>query len=725
MIRRCIKIAPALLALLTPGAAAAQDPVEGADEIVVVGDRINLMHIPGSGATIEAEDLEAARVFTVNEALRQVAGVYPRDEEGLGLRPNIGVRGLAPTRSSRTLLLEDGLPLTYGPYGDNATYSHPPVRRFERIEVLKGASQIRFGPNTVGGVVNYVTPDAPSEFEARVMAAAGSNGYGELDARVGGEALGTRLLVHANTTAFDGVRENHALQFDDLYLKAQRDLGPDHRLTLRVGGASEDSQVSYSGLTAAEFAADPYGNPFPNDRFETQRYTASLTHGWDVSDTVTLTTSAYSIYFNRDWWRQSSNSGQRPNDASDPLCAGMANLSSTCGTEGRLREYHVYGLETRLGWDGTLFGAPAELEAGLRWHTELQNRLQVNADTPAGRTPGVSVNGGVVERNVREAEAWSGFVTAAMSFGPLTLQPGVRVEAIGYERLNELTGASGGTDLTEVIPGFGLTYDIGQDLVAYAGVHRGFAPPRVEDVISNSGGVTELDAEESVNWELGLRGELAPGASFDVTAFLMDFENQIVPASVAGGLGATLTSAGETRHSGLEWSAQVSLRDMGVLDRDDVYFRAAVTYLAEADYVGERYSNVVGANCAGIAPPTPGPTCVSVTGNRLAYAPEWIASFAFGYARGGWFSTQIEVQHTGAMFGDDLNTVAQSANGQRGLIEDATIVNWTANVTPTGTPATFFVTVKNVFDEVYIVDRARGILPGAPRLAQAGISVAF
>ena len=709
--------------MMAAGTASAQENID--TEIVVVGQRQNLMHIPGSGATIEAEDLEAARVLTVNEALRQVAGVFPRDEEGLGLRPNIGIRGLAPTRSTKTLLLEDGLPLTYGPYGDNATYSHPPVRRFERIEVLKGASQIRFGPNTVGGVVNYVTPRAPSAFEALIMAAGGANGYGEIDARIGGEVLGTRMLAHGNYTQFDGVRANHALQFDDLYFKAERDFGPDHDLTLRVGAASEDSQVSYSGLTAAEYAADPYGNPFPNDRFDTQRYTASATHGWQISDALTLTNSAYWIYFNRDWWRQSSNSGQRPNDSSDPVCASMTNLNTTCGTEGRLREYHVYGMETRLGWNGELFGAPAQIETGLRYHAELQNRQQVNADTPSGRTPGVGVNGGVVEINRRAAEAWSGFVTASMAFGPLTLQPGVRVESISYERLNRLTGQSGETDLTEVIPGIGLTYDIADDLVAYAGVHRGFAPPRVEDVVSNGGGVTELDAEKSVNWELGLRGEPRAGVRFDVTAFRMDFGNQIVPASVAGGVGAALTSAGETRHAGLEGSLNVSLRDMGVLERDDVFFRTALTYVAEAEFVGTRFSNISGFNCAGIVPPVAGLTCVSVSGNRLPYAPEWVASAAIGYARGEWFSTQLEVQHTGEMYGDDLNTVAQSANGQRGLIDSATIVNWAANFTPTGSPATFFVTVKNVFDETYIVDRARGILPGAPRLTQAGVSLRF
>ncbi len=722
-----ISIAPAALlaAVATGGGAAGQEVFADAGEIVVVGQRVDLMHIPGSGATIEEEDLEGARVLTINEALRQVAGVFPRDEEGLGLRPNIGVRGLSPTRSTKTLLLEDGLPLTYAPYGDNATYSHPPVRRFERIEVLKGASQVRFGPNTVGGVINYVTPNAPSAFEARIMAAVGADGYGEFDARVGGEVLGTRLLAHGNYTQFDGVRANHGLQFDDLYLKAERDLGAGHELTLRIGHASEDSQVSYSGLTAAEFAANPYGNPFPNDRFETQRTTASLTHGWEISEALSLTTSAYWLYFNRDWWRQSSNSAQRPNDASDPACASMANLNTTCGTEGRLREYHQYGVESRLGWEGELFGAPTEVEAGLRYHAELQNRLQVNADTPNGRTPGVSVNGGTPESNRREAEAWSAFATASVAFGPLTLQPGFRVESISYERLNRLTGLSGETDLTEVIPGAGLTYDVSDDVVLYAGVHRGFAPPRVEDVVSNTGGVTELDAEESVNWELGLRGEAAPGVRFDVTAFRMDFENQIVPASVAGGVGATLTSAGETRHVGAEGSLNVSLRDMGLMESDDVTFRTSITYLGEAEFAGVRFSNISGFNCAGIAPPTPGPTCVSVSGNRLPYAPELVASAALGYERDDWFRTQIEVQYTGEMFTDDLNTIAQSANGQRGLIDDVTIVNWAVNLSPGGGPATYFLTVKNVFDELYIVDRARGILPGAPRLVQAGVSVAF
>ena len=696
-----------------PAAAAAQEAPLAGDEIIVIGERANLLHIAGAGSTIEAEDLERARVLSVNEALRQAPGVYPRDEEGLGLRPNIGVRGLNPTRSSKVLLLEDGVPVAYAPYGDNATYSHPPIRRFERIEILRGASQIRFGPHTVGGVINYITPPAPEAFEGEVMAALGARGYGEFDASLGGQVAGTRLLAHGNYTQFDGVRDNANLQFDDLYFKAERTLAPGHELTVRVGRARENSQLTYSGLTQSEFDADPYGNPFANDRFDSERTTGSITHGWRVSDSLDLTTTLYALYFTRDWWRQSSNSGQRPNDASDAACGGMANLNTTCGIEGRLREYHHYGVDARLAWDTAIFSVPTEIQAGVRWHTERQNRLQVNADTPFSRTPGVSTNGGVIESNLRTAEALSAFAMGAFEIGDFTLSPGVRVESIDYERINRLTGARGESDLTEVIPGIGFTYAVRDDFVIYGGAHRGFSPPRVEDVVSNAGGVIELEAERSVNWELGVRGEAAPGVDVDVALFRMDFDNQIVPASVAGGVGSALTSAGETRHSGLEASVRASLRDMGVMTHDDIYIHGALTYVAEAEFVGARFSNISGFSG------------VSVSGNRLPYAPEWIGSITVGYERGDWLNLQAEVQYTDDMFTDDLNTVAPTANGQRGRIERATILNLTANVTPGGGRTTFFATLKNATDELYIVDRARGVLPGAPRLWQAGISYRF
>jgi Fe(3+) dicitrate transport protein len=606
------------------------------------------------------------------------------------------------------LLLEDGLPLTYAPYGDNATYSHPSIRRFERIEVLKGAAQVRFGPNTVGGVVNYITPRAPDALQVRATFAAGSRGYQEADLALGGPALGFRALAHVNATRFDGVRANHGLAFDDASLKLEQDLGATQALVVRLGLAKEDSQVSYSGLTQAEFLADPRGNPFPNDRFETERFTASATHSWMPSEPWRLTTSAYSLWFDRDWWRQASNSAQRPADASDPACRGMANLNTTCGAEGRLREYNVYGVESRLAYRA----ARVEAEAGVRWHTERQSRLQINSDGPKSRVAGTSVNAGLRENNLRYADALAAHATARVTFGRLAVSPGVRVEHVAYERRNLLTGARGDADLTETIPSLGITYDLREDLVVYAGAHRGFAPPRVEDVVTNAGGAIDLDAEESANVEIGLRGAVSPGVQIDVGAFHMAFDNQIVPASIAGGVGAVLTSAGQTRHAGLEASGRLSLRDMGVLHTDDVTVRTALTWLAEASYEGKRFSAV------------PGFSTVSVTGARLPYAPEVTGSIAVGYDRGAWLGLFAEVQWTSDQFTDDLNTVAPTADGQRGRIESAATLNLTANLSP-NERTTFYVTVKNATDDLAIVDRARGILPNAPRLVQAGVSLRY
>lgn len=703
-----VAAAAALFAGSPSAAAAAEGASAGEADIVVVGQRANLLRIPGSGATIEAKDLAKARVFTVNEALRQATGVVARDEEGLGLRPNIGVRGLSPTRSSKVLLLEDGLPLTYAPYGDNATYSHPSVRRFERIEILKGAAQVRFGPNTVGGVVNYITPRAPDAFEARATMAAGSRGYQEADLSVGGPALGFRALAHVNATRFDGVRANHALAFDDVSLKLERDLGATQALVVRLGLAKEDSQVSYSGLTQAEFLADPRANPFRNDRFETERFTASASHSWTPAGPWRLTTSAYSLWFDRDWWRQSSTSAQRPADASDPRCGGMANLETTCGNEGRLREYNVYGAESRLAYRA----ARVEAEAGVRWHTERQSRLQINGDTPTARSAGTSANAGLREANLRYADALAAHATARVAFGRLAVSPGVRVEHVAYERRNLLTGARGEADITETIPSLGITYDLRDDFVLYAGAHRGFAPPRVEDIVTNAGGAVDLAAEESTNLEIGLRGAVRPGVDIDVGAFHMAFDNQIVPASIAGGVGAALTSAGETRHAGLEASGRASLKDMGLSRADDWTLRAAVTWLAEASYDGRRFSTV------------PGFSAVSVSGNRLPYAPEITGSLAVGYDRGSWLGLLAEVQWTSEQYTDDLNTLAPTADGQRGRIDAATTLNLTANVTP-NPRTTFYVTVKNATDDLAIVDRARGILPNAPRLVQAGVSLRY
>lgn len=683
---------------------------EGLSEAVtVIGEQLigseeMRRRTPGSYDMLTRDTLDRAHVFTSSEALRKVPGVTVRDEEGVGLRPNIGIRGLNPTRSSKVLLLEDGLPVTFAPYGDNASYYHPPIERFDRIEVLKGSSQIAYGPVTLGGVVNYITPEAPRRASLSLDLTGGNRDYLNAGIAGGGRTGRAGFFGHVVRKQADGSRENIHSNLTDVLGKVTWNLRGNQHFGVKGNYYGEDSQVTYSGLREAEYAADPRQNPFANDHFDGRRFGGSLSYQAILWSSVAFTAQAYGSSFSRDWWRQSSNSSQRPNDAADPLCAGMANLSTTCGNEGRLRDYAHGGIEAR---GRAMFGTTVmqEIDFGARLHVEQQRRRQENGATPIARS------GALVEHNERTADGMSAFVQHRLITGGWTLTPGIRVEHIDFSRTNGLIPVTGTTRLTETVPGIGVSYGPSPDVTVFGGVHRGFAPPRAEDVINNTGGVIDLDPERSWNYEGGLRARMGK-LQGSVTAFRLDYSNQIVPASLAGGVGAVLTNGGETLHQGVEAGANTEWRELGG-SAHGMYGAAAVTWLPVARFEGVRTSSV------------PGFTTVSVSGNRLPYAPRLTQTYTLGYRHASGLDLSVESQYVGAQFGDDLQTISPSADGQRGRIDTYTYWNLTASAPVLRTRGRIFVTVKNVTDRTFIIDRVRGILPGHPRLIHVGTSWRF
>lgn len=698
---------------IAPGAGRRLDvtlSIAAIQDIVVVGaQRLGSVsalesRLPGSFDTISTAFLEQTHVPTVTEALRHVSGVSVRDEEGNGLRPNIGIRGLNPTRSSKLLLLEDGVPLTFAPYGDNASYYHPPIERFESIEVLKGSGQIAYGPSTVGGVINYVTPTPSRGFSGVVTATGGNRAYANAAGSVGGSAGPVGVLLDVLRKQSDGARENIHSDLGDVSGKAIWTAAANHVLIGKASYYDERSQVTYSGLRLAEYLQDPRQNPFVNDAFAGDRLGGSLVHNAVLGTRTLLSTTGYTARFARDWWRQSSNSGQRPNDASDPLCGSMSNLLTACGNEGRLRRYVTGGVETRA----TIESGLGTTTAGVRAHAERQNRRQENGDTPLSRS------GALVEDNERRTNAFSGFLQQRFTRGALAITPGVRLEHVRNERTNRLAnggaGVSGTATVTQVIPGVGAAYAFGDTTLLFAGVHRGFAPPRVEDIITNAGGAVELDSELSWNSELGMRTRLFNGLGLEATFFRMDYENQIIPASLAGGAGATLTNGGETLSQGIEFSAT---SDPLARWARGLFGRIAYTYLPVARLEGTRFSSISGF------------TSTSVTGNRLPYAPEQMLTVTAGYAPAQAFDLFVEAVRIGEQFTDDLNTIPVSADGQRGLIEPALTWNAGLNVRPFSRRLQVFAAVYNLADRTYVADRSRGTVPAPPRRLQVGARFRF
>lgn len=663
----------------------------------VIGVPGNLEHISGTANTLNQKTLEQSRVFTINEALRKVPGIHARDEEGLGLRPNIGIRGLNPTRSTKINLLEDGIPLAYAPYGDNASYYHPPVERFDHIEILKGADQIRFGPQTIGGVINYITPTPPQKFGGHVQAIGGNRDYFNGKVQLGGKGL---LLDFMHKQA-DGARDNTHSELRDYNLKYVLGLTDNQALTLRANYYTEDSLLTYSGLTTAEF--NTFGaryNPFKNDKFNSGRLGLSATHDLFLTNNLTLTTNLYFARFDRDWWRASSTTTdiQCGNDFTAARIGGQAINANTCGTQGRLREYYTWGVEPRLRLNHNTLGVDSNLDFGFRAHYETQDRRQVNLNQFD------AAQNGLRENNVRNTQAYSWFMTNRFNLGQFTATPGIRYEYIDYERRNRLNGVSGSDHLDAWLPSLGLTWNPHKMVTAFASAHRGFAPPRTEDVIGGTGTSTDVGAEKSVNWEVGARTSPLEGVDLQASFFRNDFQKQIAVGSIAGG--STPLAQGETLYQGVEFSGKIDM-PLGT------YIRTAYTWLPTARQETPFTRVDTGAAVPG-----------SVSGNRLPYAPEHLVTAAFGFAKWG-LDSQIEAVHVSKQFSDFANTVVPSANGQTGLIDPYTIFNLAINYHHNPTNVTFFFMIKNLTDDVYIVDRTRGILPGMPRLVQGGVRYTF
>lgn len=664
----------------------------------VIGSQAEWFVLPSSATVVTHEELESSHVMTTSEALRKVPGVVTRDEEGMGMRPNISIRGLNPTRSTKVLLLEDGIPLAYAPYGDNASYYYPTIDRFSSIEVLKGANQIKFGPQTIGGVINHITPNAPEKFGGHVSVTAGNRDYLNTKVNVGGNGM---LLDYTHKQG-EGARDNTEHNVDDLNFKVTKAINDDHAVTLRANYFSEDSQVSYTGLTRAEY--NNFGgeyNPFKHDDFEITRYGTSLTHDWQINTNALLTTNVYYSHFDRDWWRQQSNSSAG-NIAAGVGCAavgagritGLKVNTDTClGNQGRLRTYETYGVEPRLSLNHDL----GLLEMGVKAHYENQYRKQRNGTSPTART------GTLAENNVRETNAYSGFVSNRFDIGNFSVTPAVRYEHVENKRENRLTGAQGDATLHEWVPGISFAYTPNAQYTFFAGVHEGFAPPRTEDLISNTGGSVDVDAEESTNYEVGFRAQPSKQFSLETTAFYNDFDNLIAVGSVASNVAL---SQGKATFAGLELLGRYEF-DNGM------YTRVAYTWLpvAEQDSSFRRVDNnaIVGG---------------SKSGNRQPYAPKNTVTAALGYKVGNW-DAMIEAVHVGRQYADFAETKAVDATGQFGEISSYTIYNAAVNYKLPEYQTTLFLVGKNIFDKDYIVDRTRGILTGMPALVQVGARYDF
>jgi Fe(3+) dicitrate transport protein len=698
-------------------------------EVRVIGTaQRDIERLPGAATLITSAQLDAVRPINTNEMLRRVPGVATVDDEGFGLRLNVGFRGADPSRGRTVVLLEDGVPITLGPYGEPDTYYSPTIERMNGVEVVKGAASILFGPQTTTGVINFLTATPPDRVTPTLRVRGGGNGFLDVVAGIGGPigTLGAGQLTVLNKQVNDlnGV----AIRVDDITGKFSSTIGTTQRLGIKAGVYRERSNMAYLGLTDRMWARREIVPLAPDDAMVVERPSASVTHEWSVAPTAKLTTTAFAYQTTRNNRRQdftrNTASNTRPSGFTgviwgDTLVRGGAVfMRRTSGA--RNRRYTVSGLESTLSGSARWFGVQHDMVSGGRVLQERATERFI-----IGRSPTTS------DSVLRDLEYRTGVGAAAYVQDRITLIDGtavtlgLRVESYRFQRdIRRLSFPSIGirdTALrtrdatTALIPGAGITQQLGR-MELYGGVHRGFAPMRVKDAIDNSGLVTTLEPERSWNYEAGVRGAPVQGVRAEATVFLLDFDNQVIPVSDTWGrqdeLAAGVANAGRTRNRGVELSLAA---DLGVPTNGGWPITAGARYTyTDARFTSDRF--VQGSS---------GP--VNVNGNRLPYAPAHMLSADVGVRLGARAELQAFVTRVGSQFGDRRNLGIGTADGQNGQIPGYTVLDLNATwrlPAMRGSAPALLLSVKNLADTQAIISRRpQGIKTLIPRQVLLGLDL--
>ena len=691
----------------------------------MIGNPLGIDVIPGAAHVLVAADLEsAAFVFhNVHDFLRMVPGVNVHDEDGFGLRPNIGLRGTGVEWSSKITLMEDGVLIAPAPYTAPSAYYFRVAGRMEAVEVRKGSSQVRYGPRTIGGAVNLVSSSIPDRLSWFMEGAGGENGTLRGHARVGDSGTRFGWLLEAYSLETDGFNElasGAPTGFDmtDFMGKVRFNSdrsGPWYQeLEVKLGYTDEESAATYLGLTDADFAVNPLQR-YPaseSDLMKAEHSQIQLRHFW-VRGAVDVTTTAYRNDFARNWYKPQNVLGAGISsvlDAPDEHASALAVLRGARSDPGALRvrannrDYYAQGIQSTLGLG---LGSHA-IELGLRLHRDQEDRFQWEDAfqmLDGGMTLTTPGEPGSQSNRVSSADAVALFVQDEIEIGRLVVSPGIRFEHIDFTRTDYarddptrlVPTRVRGNRVDAWIPGVGFSYRAAPALNLFWGVHRGFGP-------QGPGADEATRPESSVNYELGGRWRNS-GLAVQASAFYSDYTNVLGRATLATAQDGTgeAYNGGEATVMGVEASVDYDFawgrsRDTRVPVRVTyTHTRAEFRSAFESDYDPWGKVNV---------------------GDRLPYLPEHQMSGSIGFDHPRW-SVTLSTVASGSM-----RTHAGKGLIPQGEGTDSYVVFNLAGEVHLSGMGTLFTGVQNLSDERYsVARRPAGLRPGLPRTLVAGIRV--
>lgn len=508
----------------------------------------------GARSIVDRKKMDESAVTSIRDALKQVPGVQVQDSNGTGgsdVSLNLGVRGLTSRLSPRSTVLMDGVPLSFAPYGQPQLSMAPvSMGNIESIDVVRGAGTVRFGPQNVGGIINFNTRAIPEKLSGSVgLTTEFATGTDQLkyspNLFVGGtmeNGLGLALLYSG--TKGNGYREaNNDIDIDDVMLKSSYQFNDQDALAVNLHHYEGRGEMP-EGLTTADYAKNPYqSNQFRN-YFAGRRSDVSVkySHKDELNNFEVL---GYYV----DSFRTSD---------LESAIEGTANSRISNSP----RDYKYFGIEPRYSRAYSLGNMNNEVTVGYRY-------LQEDSSEFSGRTTPYNTATGIPGERLANTISEGGtkahalYIDNRFGLGAFTITPGVRFESIKTH--NDYSAYQSGKFINtvhpkiksdEFLPSLALQYNFNDQWNIFANAAVSFGPQQYNQLAKVDAGqaVTTLDGlhpEKSNNYEIGTK-YLGNGLNAELTVFYLDFDKELIlerPDNIGTGI---WTNLGATSHKGIE-----------------------------------------------------------------------------------------------------------------------------------------------------------------------------
>ncbi|MDX2188631.1 MAG: TonB-dependent receptor [Bacteroidota bacterium] len=646
----------------------------------------------------------------------KIPGLNIWENDPGGLQLAIGARGLNPNRTSNFNTRQNGYDISADALGYPESYYAPPVEAVEKIEIVRGAASLQYGPQ-FGGMINYVVKKAPKskKLEITNRETVGSYGMFNTFSSVGGTVKKVSYYGFYQYKRGDGWRPNSQFQAHTAFGSIS------YKPTEKLGITLEYTHMNYlakqpGGLKDEEFLKDPAFSKRNRNWFRVNWNLIALNFDFNFDEKTKLNIRTFSNISSREaLGNQNIGTGSfeainRPDDGKE------RSLISD--------NYQNIGSEIRLIHRYNLLKQSSTFLVGSRIYRGSTFSKQGNA--PDGNGPTFNyVNPNNLEKSdyALPSTNVSAFVENIFVILPqLTVTPGIRFEYIetkadGY--FNNLVRDGAGNIIAQtkqyenrtngrqfVLLGIGTSFKPSENIEMYGNISQNYRPVTFSDIRVGIAGQRvdpNIKDEKGFNTDIGIRGNIKGVFNFDASVFYLNYTGRIGEIFLTDPLTFQdyrfRTNIADSRTFGIEMFAEIDVLKL---------FTVVDNKFGISVFGNYAYNNATYYNSAFQA----------VNGNTVEYVPAFTSKNGLTFK---WNHIIATLQHTytSSQYSDATNTIEGTTNAIAGLVPSYQVLDFSVKYNYRWLIAEGG--VNNIMNTIYFTRRATsypgpGILPADPRV---------